>query len=235
MKLMIHQPYFCPYLGYWQQINACNVFILHNTQYMKNGFVNRNRLWNTVKQDWEWFTIPVKKFNSVDNISAISVNLEQWILTKPWHKLQLTYGKLNNYETIINLVFPEGIKNLSENLGKNIERSIINIAKYLEIPTQIQYSEDFGMEDKRSTDKVLSLCKEFKDVNYINASGGRELYFPTEFEEHNIKLNFFKPCLPSYNDEKGNIIPQGLSILDVLMRNSRDQVIEWIKLGEIID
>ena len=60
MKLAIMQPYFLPYLGYFQLINAVDEFIVYdNIQYTKKGWFNRNRYLKNGKDDI--FTIPLKK------------------------------------------------------------------------------------------------------------------------------------------------------------------------------
>ena len=45
MKLAIMQPYFLPYIGYFQLIAAVDQFIVYdNIKYTKKGWINRNRL-----------------------------------------------------------------------------------------------------------------------------------------------------------------------------------------------
>ena len=45
MKIAIMQPYFLPYIGYWQLINCVNKMVIYdNVKYTKKGWINRNRL-----------------------------------------------------------------------------------------------------------------------------------------------------------------------------------------------
>ena len=45
MKLGIMQPYFLPYIGYWQLLNIVDVFVIYDdVNYIKRGWINRNRL-----------------------------------------------------------------------------------------------------------------------------------------------------------------------------------------------
>src|SRR6185437_10468430 len=61
MRLMIigiMQPYFFPYIGYFQLIAHCDVFVLHDdVQYIKGGWINRNRI--LVNHRAVWITFPV--------------------------------------------------------------------------------------------------------------------------------------------------------------------------------
>ena len=45
MKVAIMQPYFVPYIGYFQLIAAVDLFVLHDrVKYVKKGWINRNRI-----------------------------------------------------------------------------------------------------------------------------------------------------------------------------------------------
>ena len=43
--LALMQPYFLPYLGYWQLLAAADQFVLYDeVNYIKGGWINRNRI-----------------------------------------------------------------------------------------------------------------------------------------------------------------------------------------------
>ena len=45
MKVAIMQPYFFPYIGYFQLIAAVEQFVVYdNIKYTKKGWINRNRM-----------------------------------------------------------------------------------------------------------------------------------------------------------------------------------------------
>ena len=45
MKLGIMQPYFFPYIGYFQLINAVDEFLVYdNVNFIKKGWINRNNI-----------------------------------------------------------------------------------------------------------------------------------------------------------------------------------------------
>jgi hypothetical protein len=61
MKLAIMQPYFFPYLGYFQLISTVDKFILYeHVQYIKKGWINRNRIIELNKGDI-YIRVPIKK------------------------------------------------------------------------------------------------------------------------------------------------------------------------------
>src|SRR5258708_8577530 len=58
MKLAMNQPYFFPYLGFYQMIHAVDQFVIYDTfNYIKSGWVHRNRLL-VVGRRPAHFTIP---------------------------------------------------------------------------------------------------------------------------------------------------------------------------------
>ena len=60
MKIGIMQPYFMPYIGYWQLIGAVDKFvILDDVNYIMRGFINRNSILLNGKP--YRFTLPVEK------------------------------------------------------------------------------------------------------------------------------------------------------------------------------
>src|SRR5437763_14407143 len=60
MKLAIMQPYFLPYIGYFQLIGAVDVFVVYdNIKYTKKGWINRNRLLRDGKD--AMFSLPLRK------------------------------------------------------------------------------------------------------------------------------------------------------------------------------
>lgn len=66
-KVAIMQPYFLPYIGYWQLINAVDEFVIYdNIEYTKRGWFNRNRI---LENDHDrLFTVPVKKDSDYLNV-----------------------------------------------------------------------------------------------------------------------------------------------------------------------
>ena len=54
------QPYFLPYIGYFQLIAAVDLFVVYdNIKYTKKGWINRNRILQNGKD--VTFSLPLKK------------------------------------------------------------------------------------------------------------------------------------------------------------------------------
>ena len=63
---------------------------------------------------------------------------------------------------------------------------------------------------------------------YYNAIGGQELYTFSKFRERGISLNFVQTGAVTYEQAAKEFVPN-LSIIDVMMYNSVDQIREHLQ------
>jgi hypothetical protein len=227
MKLAIMQPYFMPYIGYFQLINSVDEFIIYdNIQYTKKGWINRNRILVNGKD--QLITLPIKKDS--DYLDVVDRNLADiWSVekNKMVNIIKSAYNKSPYFKESFDLI-SKCLNNPEENLFRFIYDSILLINEYLEIKTSIVISSTIDADHTlKSQDKVLSLCKKQNADIYINSIGGVELYDKTIFKQNGIKLNFIKSNSIQYKQFNNEFIPW-LSIIDVLMFNSKEQIKKYI-------
>jgi len=68
MKIAIMQPYFFPYIGYFQLVNSVDEFVIYdNIQFTKKGWINRNRI--LVNQNEDYISLPLKKDSDYLNVN----------------------------------------------------------------------------------------------------------------------------------------------------------------------
>jgi hypothetical protein len=223
MKLGIMQPYFLPYIGYWQLINSVDEFVIYdNIKYTKKGWINRNRILCNGKD--EYITIPLKKDSDYldvkDRYIAYSWDDEK---NKILNKIRQYYKKSPQFSQGYTL-FETCISCEERNLFKFILNSVELIKTYLDIKTPLIISSTIPSDQNlQSEDKVLDICKVRKATTYINASGGVELYDKNNFTKEGMELNFIKSNQITYKQFDNEFIPW-LSILDVLMFNSKEEI-----------
>jgi hypothetical protein len=227
MKLAIMQPYFMPYVGYFQLINSVDQFVIYdNIQYTKKGWINRNRILANGKD--QLITLPIKKDS--DYLDVIERELsESWEKdkNKMINIIKSSYNKAPYFEETFELI-SKCLNNPEENLFKFIYDSIILINSYLDIKTPITISSTIDINHTlKSQDKVLSLCKAQNANVYINSIGGVELYDKETFKQNGIKLNFIKSNPIQYKQLNNEFI-SWLSIIDVMMFNSKEQIKEYL-------
>lgn len=229
-KLAIMQPYFLPYIGYWQLLNSVDEFIIYdNIQYTKKGWFNRNRYLKNGKDDV--FSIPLKKDNDF-------LNVDKRIISNEYNKKKLiaqfqnAYSKAPYRKDVMD-IFEEIINFDNDNLFEYIYNSVIKVSQYLDINTNIVKSSTICINHSlKGQNKVLALCKSENANIYINAIGGKELYCKEVFANENIELKFIKSKEIVYKQFENTFIPW-LSIIDVMMFNSKDEIRKMLNEYEL--
>jgi hypothetical protein len=215
MKLAIMQPYFLPYLGYWQLINAVDQYIVYdNVTYIKGGWINRNNL--LVSGGKKMFTVSLKGASSFKLINEIEIGDN---FSKLLGLVQANYAKAPYFNDVKKLLL-DMVSFESRVLSEFIANSMRIIMDYLCMDTEILISSSLLLHTEvKGKDKVIKICEYLGADTYYNAIGGQELYSKADFAAHGIELRFLKTILRPYTQHKCDFVP-GLSILDVLMFNS---------------
>jgi hypothetical protein len=228
MKLGIMQPYFLPYIGYFQLIASVDQFIMYdNIKYTKKGWINRNRM--SLNGSDVMFSLPLKKGS--DSLEVVERELaSDFDRTKLLNQFKGVYGRAPHFE----MTYPvlEQIMQYDEtNLFRYIHHSIVKLCVHLGINTEIIISSEMAIDhDLKGQDRVLALCKAASADTYINPIGGVELYAKADFRIQGIDLQFIKARSFEYAQFGAPFVPW-LSILDVLMFNRMDLVRERIRSG----
>jgi len=229
MKLAIMQPYFLPYIGYFQLINAVDKYVIYDdVNYIKGGWINRNKLLLNGKEFM--FNLILSGASPNKLINEVAVNKNQISLLRT---IQSAYGKAPRFNVVFALI-KKIIEFEDKNLGKFIGNSLMQIAGYLRFNTEFVYSSEINKDSSlKSQNKVIHICKILGATEYINAVGGQELYSRETFEQNKIKLNFLKTEITEYKQFKNDFISY-LSILDVMMFNSVEKINEMLDKYELI-
>lgn len=228
MKIGIMQPYFMPYIGYFQLISAVDIFIVYdNIKYTKKGWINRNRLLINGKD--ATFSLPLKKDS--DTLEVVQRELSaDFDRIKFLNQVRGAYVSAPHFENTYPLV-EQIVNHKNNNLFLYIYNSILQLCAHLKIRTEIRVSSGLPIESGfKGQDKVLALCKATKAETYINAIGGVELYEGDTFRSQGIRLQFIKPRPFEYVQFGQPFVPW-LSMIDVLMFNPLDEVINRVING----
>ena len=226
MKLAIMQPYLFPYIGYFQLVNAVDKFvILDDVNFISRGWINRNRI--LVNNQPHLFTVPLKQASQNRRIMDIEVSDEMGWKRKFLTMIEMNYRRApffnETYLLLENLFLQE-----EKFISKLIARSIFEIMSFLDVKTDlVESSAVYANGHIRSQDKILDICKKEKASQYINPIGGVELYSKERFIENGMTLNFIKTNEIAYRQFGNEFVPW-LSMIDVLMFNSKDTVSKFI-------
>jgi hypothetical protein len=226
MKVAIMQPYFFPYIGYFQLIGSVDVFIVYdNIKYTKKGWINRNRMLQSDKD--VMFSLPLKSDSDFldvrDRELAADFNCDKLL-----GQINGAYRRAPYFAQTFPLI-EQVVRHEERNLFKFLHHSIVMICEHLGIATEIRVSSGIAIDhDLKNQDKVLALCDEVGANTYVNAIGGMELYSKDEFWVRGIELKFIK-SKPFEYAQLGNEFVPWLSIIDVMMFNPLDTIRECIE------
>jgi mRNA-degrading endonuclease HigB of HigAB toxin-antitoxin module len=232
MKIGIMQPYIFPYIGYFQLINAVDKFVIYDdVNFINKGWINRNRILNNGKDSL--FSIPLREASQNKLINEIDVNWDDAWKSKFLKTLEQCYKKAPFYKEVLPII-EQTISLDNEVISKVIENNLRLICHYLEIKTEIISSSDiYKNTHLKAHERILDICLQENATQYINPIGGLELYDKDVFEAKNIKMDFIKSSPIEYKQYKNDFVPW-LSMIDVLMFNSKEQIKEFLDNYELV-
>ena len=216
------QPYFFPYIGYFQLISASNVFVLHDdVQYIAGGWVNRNRI--LLNGEDRMITFPVQKAAHVIPINARSYVSSNQDLKHIINQVKQAYAKAPCYRQVFPVV-EELLTFEDRNVARFNENLIRRICDFIGIRTSIVTSSGLDKDDSLSgQDRVLDICQRVGATDYTNPIGGTKLYHQEAFQSSGITFRFLAAQDERYSQHDDEWVPF-LSIIDVLMFNSVQEV-----------
>lgn len=225
-KVAIMQPYFFPYLGYFSLIKNTDQFIIFDpVQFIRHGWIERNRI---LKQNEGWLYIktPLIKESRDALIKDCKIdNTQKWKETivaqlQPYKKVAPYYRETM---AVIEEIFNQDYETIVD-LNK---RSLEGVCKYLGIDRRLDvFSEmELTIDEVMAPDEwALNICKALGDVDeYWNPPGGQDFFDKSKYDDAGIKLVFQKPTLKEYDQKRQQFEP-GLSIIDVMMFNSPEEI-----------
>lgn len=220
MKLAIMQPYFFPYIGYFQLIHAVEKFIVYdNIKFSKRGWFHRNRI--LVNKLEKMISLSLRKDSDyLDVRERYLADNKGEQLARVLRIIKQSYAKAPFFYEVYPLI--EEVLTFSENnLFSFVYNSIIKVKNYLDIDTEMIISSTIPINHRelKGQAKVIELVRHFNSEEYINAIGGRSLYSAEEFGKNGIMIKFINSDPIVYQQFSNEFVP-GLSIIDVMMFNS---------------
>jgi hypothetical protein len=217
MTLAIMQPYFLPYIGYFQLMCAADKFVVFDdVNYINRGWINRNRLLD--RDEPRLFTLPLRGASQNRLICDLElVDKDEWH-SQLCATVQRCYAKAPGFELAFDL-FRRITKCPSSNLSEFLTRSLRLVADALGIDTVIEpTSRRYQNAELKGASRLIDICRQEGADSYLNAPGGRGLYVSETFEKAGLKLRFLDPKPSPYKQYDAEFTPS-LSILDTLMFN----------------
>lgn len=223
------QPYLFPYIGYYQLINAVDEFVIYDdVQHIVRGWINRNNY--LIDNQKKLLSLSVAGASSNKKINELEFmgDFDSYRKT-----IEQAYSKAPYAKPVLEIIdrilsYPD------KNIAHFVEISLLEIMNYLGKNPKFKYSSQISShQDLKGQEKILAICKELNADMYINPSGGKTLYSKAIFRENSIDLRFIESHIVEYRQWNNDFI-SGLSIIDVLMFNSPEEIREMLKEYELV-
>lgn len=205
------QPYFFPYLGYYQLAATVDHFVFFDdVAFIKKGYIQRNRI--LLDGRAFDFSIPVSRQSQNRTIR------EHWFtgaFTDFLEQLRHAYVRAPFFGRVFPII-EEVCLDPQQNVASKAARSIQVVFDYLGLPFSSSFSSADAGTGLHGEQRILDLCSRQGADVYYNPIGGRSLYSGERFSERGFTLGFLQSRMPAYAQASEAFMP-GLSMIDVLM------------------
>lgn len=222
-SVAVMQPYFFPYLGYYQLAFHADQFVfLDNVSFIKGGYINRNSI--LLNGAAHRFTLPVKDISSFRQINEHHYLPDQDKLVQ---LLKHAYSKAPFFKETLEVVMAARCDD-TNNVAEVNARSLTATFAYLGLSQTFSTASSMPLDSNRiGEERIIDICKQTSATHYINAPGGRALYQTEKFVGQGITLGFIVPSSQPYPQHQTDFAAN-LSMIDVLMWNHPEQAINLL-------
>ena len=232
LKIAIMQPYFFPYIGYWQMFNAVDKFvILDDVNFIMRGYINRNSI--LLNHSAHKFSIPLKKPSQNKLINETKLNFSTHDKENFLKTISMAYKKAPYFKDFYPIM-EEIIYYNNDDLTTYLKNSFEKVKQYLNLKTEILLSSEIPKDNTlKAQARIIEINKKLNARIYINAIGGLELYDAKSFKKENIELKFIKMRNIKYKQFNNDFVAN-LSFIDILMFNSKAEIAELLEQYDLI-
>lgn len=223
LKLGIMQPYFFPYIGYFQLLNAVDKYVVYDdVNYINRGWINRNYI--LASGDKLLINLLLNGASQNKHINELTVIHDEKHEKKLLKTIEMNYGKapfFNDAYPVIKSIITDSECALELYLFGQLKK----LCEYMQIKTELFLSSEINKDvSLKGEDKILDICRVLNVGTYYNAVGGTALYSRERFTENGLELRFLKTNEDlEYKQYGGEFVPN-LSIIDVMMFNSVEEI-----------
>lgn len=224
------QPYFFPYIGYFQLMKAVETFImLDDAQYVERSWMNRNRI--NLNDRPAWITMPVRNASR-----DLAINQRFYMLADGIpvinRKIQAAYSKSPFFADISAML--AGIFEYADaNVARFNSNLLISVGRALDLHCQVHFASEFDNPlHFRGEARILDLCQRLGVTHYVNAIGGTSLYQNESFRSVGIRLSFIRTrTVP----QQAPIDIGHLSIIHDMMQTGTECTRELLNMYDLVE
>ena len=224
------QPYFFPYLGYFALIKHTDFFVSFDpVQYVAKSWMNRNRVLKP-GEGWQYLTVPLQKHSQDVTIKDVLIQEgEEWkllLLRQIEH-----YKKRAPHYAAVRVLLERCFKYPGLSLSTLNVHCLAQVCDHIGLPFRHAVFSEMDLvlnpPPVAPDEWALRTAQAMGIHTYVNQPGGRSFFNPVKYAEAGITLQFIDFTLTPYSQRRP-AYEEGLSILDVLMFNSPEQVLAML-------
>jgi len=214
MRLSAHQPYFCPYPGFFYKAWLSDVLVLLDAVQFPRGasWLNRNRFKND--QGELWLTVPVwKKGLGLQRIDEVRICPEGRWRRKHLEALKTAYGKapyLGEHLDFLEQMFSDRFTRLVD-LNLTVIRYLLNC---LGLKTRLVLLSELGVSI-RGPYLLPEICRVLQADTFLALQQVKKYLDPALFDAQGVRLTFCRYQAPVYPQLWGEFLAN-LSTFDLL-------------------
>ncbi|CAM4367624.1 hypothetical protein BAMA_14675 [Bacillus manliponensis] len=236
MKVGIMQPYFFPYIGYFQLIQHVDHWVVFDdVQFIRHGWINRNRILHPT-EGWQYVIVPLEKYNHKGLIKNVQINNSTDWRLKIINQLTHYKKKAPYYTQCIHLI-KEALYNDTTSITVLNTHILKTICDYLDIPFSHEISSHRNFDYTNVQDAgewALAISRQLNATEYVNPIGGKELFDDQKFKQKGVKLSFLQSNMELVNYKQSyRSFEPNLSIIDLLMFCSKDEIKNILNYYEV--
>ena len=210
--VVIHQPDFIPYLGFFHRLLQTDIWIvLDHIQLNKAGWVHRDKL--KTPNGVKWISIPLKKCHLSTRI------MDALIAEGPWREKHL-----NQWHSFYHTTpYWQNILPYLEDIYANSSSTLMGFTMYsievmlklfgIHVPRIIYSSE---LQPKYTSNALVAeLTRKVDSTRYLSGTGARNYFESTPFIEAGVEVFWQHFTHPIYSQPYGPFEPN-LSAFDIL-------------------
>jgi hypothetical protein len=219
------QPYFFPYLGYFDIANCVDRWIVFDTvQYIRRGWIHRNRILHPT-QGWQYIIVPTRKHLRETAILDVAIDDKQDWKRRILGQLQHYEKRARHFSKTMSLV--EDCLAVQETSISRLNTSVLSkVCDALRIRFDYSFLSEMDLDlghVEGPGDWAPRICEALGAEEYVNPPGGVGIYDKGRFADLNIKLTIRNLPPLEYTCRGYEFIPN-LSILDLLMWNDPEAI-----------
>lgn len=223
MRLGIMQPYFFPYLGYFELIANTDRWVVFDVvKYNDKSWMSRNRILHP-SRGWQYINLPVAKAPHGTPIHAIRAKDKVAARERICGQLEHYRRRAPHFDAVVELIDTAFAVDSDRLVDINVS-GIAAVCARLGIEFNAVLCSEMDLElgsVEHAGQWALHIARQLGATEYLNPPGGRDLFHPEEWDASGIRLRFTELPDFSYSCAPYQFV-EHLSILDVLMWNDPD-------------